>query len=185
MNDFEGEIEQIPPIYSAIKVNGKKLYDYAREGKTVEIKSRKIFIEKIELKSFDEENQIAQIYIKCSKGTYIRSIANDMGKKLNNGCYLSKLQRVQAGKFFIENATKLENFKTKEDVANKLINPLEYLPQQRQELNEIEYERISHGMPIYNRIDAKNGIVILSKQNNLIAIAEVADNGLKAKKVFI
>ena len=108
-----------------------------------------------------------------------------MGKKLNNGCYLSKLQRVQAGKFFIENATKLENFKTKEDVANKLINPLEYLPQQRQELNEIEYERISHGMPIYNRIDAKNDIVILSKQNNLIAIAEVADNGLKAKKVFI
>lgn len=185
LNDFEGEIEQIPPIYSAIKVNGKKLYDYAREGKTVEIKSRKIFIEKIELKSFDEENQIAQIYIKCSKGTYIRSIANDMGKKLNNGCYLSKLQRVQAGKFFIENATKLENFKTKEDVANKLINPLEYLPQQRQELNEIEYERISHGMPIYNRIDAKNNIVILSKQNNLIAIAKVADNGLKAKKVFI
>ena len=73
---FEGEIEQIPPIYSAIKVNGKKLYDYAREGKEVEIKPRKVIINKIELKDFDFENQVAQIYIECSKGTYIRSIAH-------------------------------------------------------------------------------------------------------------
>lgn len=185
LNDFKGEIEQIPPIYSAIKVNGKKLYDYAREGKSVEIKSRKVFIDEIKLKSFDEENQIAQIYIKCSKGTYIRSIANDLGVKLKNGCYLSKLQRVQAGRFIIDNSIKLEDLKTIEDVEKVLINPLDYLPQQRQELNDIEYERISHGMQIYNRIDANSGIVVLSRKNHIVAIANVSNNGLNAKKVFI
>lgn len=184
LKQFEGEIEQIPPIYSAIKVNGKKLYNYAREGKTVEIKSRKVIIEKIELKSFDYENQIAEIYIKCSKGTYIRSIANDLGKILNNGAYLSKLQRVQAGKFIVENSVKLNNIQTVKDVNENLIYPLEYLPQQKQELNEIEYERVQHGMSVYNRINAKEGIVILTKDKNIIAISEVAENGLKMKKVF-
>ena len=135
-------------------------------------------------KSFDYENQIAEIYIKCSKGTYIRSIANDLGKILNNGAYLSKLQRVQAGKFIIENSVKLNNIQTVKDVNENLIYPLEYLPQQKQELNEIEYERVQHGMPVYNRINAKEGIVILTKDKNIIAISEVAENGLKMKKVF-
>ena len=183
--NFQGEIEQIPPIYSAIKVNGKKLYDYAREGKEIEIKSRKVVIEKIELQNFDFETQTAEIYIKCSKGTYIRSIAHDLGKMLNNGAYLSKLQRVQAGKFLIESSTKLDDLKTPEDVLNHLKNPLEYLPQPKQEVNDIEYARVQDGKSVYNRIDAKDGVVILTKENNIIAISEVSDIGLKMKKVFL
>ena len=73
LKNFEGEIEQIPPIYSAIKVNGKKLYEYARAGEQVEIKPRKVIIEDIHIVSFDEASQSAEIYIKCSKGTYIRT----------------------------------------------------------------------------------------------------------------
>lgn len=185
LKQFEGEIEQVPPIYSAIKVDGKKLYEYAREGKPVEIKSRKVTIEKIELKSFDYETQSAEIYIKCSKGTYIRSIAHDLGKSLNNGCYLSRLQRVQAGKFVIENSVKLDELTSAEIVENNLIEPLEYLPQIKQELNEIEYNRAIHGMGVYNRVDASEGEVILTKDGKLVAISKVTENGLKISKGFV
>lgn len=185
LKQFEGEIEQTPPIYSAIKVNGKKLYEYAREGKSVEIKSRKVTIEKIELKSFDAETQSAEIYIKCSKGTYIRSIAQDLGKSLSNGCYLSRLQRVQAGKFLVENSIKLDDLTSPEIVENNLIEPLEYLPQVKQELNDIEYNRAIHGMGVYNRIDATEGEVILTKDGKLVAISKVTENGLKISKGFV
>lgn len=185
LKSFEGVIEQMPPIYSAIKIDGKKLYEYAREGKTVDINPRKVTIEKIELRSFDYENQIAEIYIKCSKGTYIRSIANDLGKALNNGCYLSKLVRVQAGQFLVNQTTKLEDFTTFDIVKEYLINPLEYLPQPKQELNDIEYNRAIHGMPVYNRIGATDGIVILTKSGTLVGIAKVTDTGLKMSKIFV
>lgn len=185
LKSFEGEIEQLPPIYSAIKVNGKKLYEYAREGETVEIRPRKVVIEKIELKSFDYERQVAEIYIKCSKGTYIRSIANDLGKALNNGCYLSKLVRVQAGRFLVNQTTKLEDFTTLDIVKKHLINPLEYLPLPKQELNEIEYKRAIHGMPIYNRIGVTDGIVMLTQSDILVGISKVTDTGLKMSKIFV
>lgn len=185
LKQFEGEIEQLPPIYSAIKVDGKKLYEYAREGKSVEIKPRKVFIEKIELKSFDIETQQAEIYIKCSKGTYIRSIAHDLGKTLNNGCYLSKLVRVQAGRFIVENSIKLDELDSAAAVEHNLINPLDYLPQPKQELNEIEYNRAIHGMSVYNRINAQEGEVILTKDKTLVAIAKVTTEGLKIAKAFI
>lgn len=185
LKSFEGEIEQLPPIYSAIKVNGKKLYEYAREGETVEIRPRKVVIEKIELKSFNYEKQVAEIYIKCSKGTYIRSIANDLGKALNNGCYLSKLVRVQAGRFLVNQTTKLEDFTTLDIVKKHLINPLEYLPLPKQELNEIEYKRAIHGMPIYNRIGVTDGIVMLTQSDILVGIAKVTDTGLKISKILV
>ena len=99
LDDFRGEIEQFPPIYSAIKVNGKKLYEYARKGEEVEIKPRKVFISKFELVNFDEEKQVAKILVGCSKGTYIRSIAYDMGQKLGCGGHLIELERTKAGLF--------------------------------------------------------------------------------------
>ena len=98
LKDFRGEIEQTPPIYSAIKINGKKLYEYAREGKDVEIKPRKVCIQKLEILSFDEIKQQAELYIECSKGTYIRSIANDLGLALQAYGYLTKLWYRRCGK---------------------------------------------------------------------------------------
>ena len=183
-----GEIEQLPPIYSAKRINGKKMYELARAGvkaDEIDIKPSKVTIYETKLLEFNEEEQWADIYVKCSKGTYIRSIANDLGKVLNNGCYLSKLKRVEAGNIDIENSINLDDLKTPEDVEKVLLNPINYLPQPKQELNDIEYKRITHGMNIYNRTSEKDGVVILVKDNQLIAISEVTQDGLKPKKVMI
>lgn len=182
--DFRGEIEQLPPIYSAIKVNGKKLYEYARKGEEVEIKPRKVFISKLKLISFEEEKQEAKILVGCSKGTYIRSIAYDIGQKLNCGGYLTALERTKAGMFNKETSTPLEYFKEFSDVENKLINPLDVLPLPQVKLNDIEKERVNHGMPIYNRGFKNSDIVILVYGGRIHAIGMVKDNQILVKKVF-
>lgn len=152
LKTFEGEISQIPPIYSAIKVNGKKLYDYARQGQEVQIQPRKVTIEKIELKNFDKNNQTADILIKCSKGTYIRSIAHDLGQNLGSGGYLIKLIRTQAGKFLVGSSINLEEFDCMEKVEQNLINPLKMLDLPKVNITEEEHEKIIHGMPIDQQI---------------------------------
>jgi len=179
LKPFEGEIEQLPPIYSAIKVKGKKLYEYAREGEDVEIQPRKVIIEKIELKSFDEDLQQAQILIKCSKGTYIRSIAHDLGQNTGAGAHLIKLIRTQAGKFRVENSIALEGI----DVSANLINPLEVLDLPKLELNAEQLEKIRHGMPIKNSEYAHN--IILTYNNNVAAVAHADGDMIKVKKVFL
>lgn len=180
----QGKIEQMPPIYSAKKVNGKKLYEYARAGIEVEIKPSLVEVYKSELLDFDEDEQFADIYIECSKGTYIRSIANDLGKSINNGCYLSKLKRVKSGFFNLDSAVRLDELSSLDDVLPHILNPIEYLDIPTQELNDVEYSRIAHGMNIYNRIGAVQGNVMLVKNKKLISIAEISDNGLKPKKVL-
>ena len=180
---FQGEILQTPPIYSAIKVNGKKLYEYAREGKEVKIEPRKVTIYKIELKNFDELKQQAEITIKCSKGTYIRSIANDLG--VNLGCFghLVKLIRTQAGKFVVENSVQLDDL----DIKNKIQSPLEALSLPQINVNDIMHERISHGMSIKTNTDKiKIGdFLILIYNNNIDAIGVFDGECIKIKKVFI
>jgi len=105
---FLGGIEQIPPMYSALKVNGKKLYDLARKGKEVERKPRKVQIYRFEITRID----IPEIHfdIKCSKGTYIRVIANDFGEKLGCGAALSKLRRTEIGDYSVNDALSVEEF---------------------------------------------------------------------------
>jgi len=97
---FLGEIEQIPPMYSAVKVKGKRLYKYAREGKTIEREPRKVIISKFEIKKIELPD--IHFEITCSKGTYIRVIANDFGDKLGCGGLLSKLRREQIGEYKVE-----------------------------------------------------------------------------------
>lgn len=181
---FEGEIEQIPPIYSAIKVNGKKLYDYAREGKEVEIKPRKVIINKIELKDFDFENQVAQIYIECSKGTYIRSIAYDLGKSLDNGAHLIKLIRTKVGNFEVKSAIKLDDIKTSDDVSVNLINPLQVLNLPKYELNQQECEKVLHGQPLLNKSMKSVDFLILVYNNKIKAVATAKEKFIKVIKVF-
>ena len=183
LSRFRGEIEQYPPIYSAIKVKGKKLYEYARKGEEVKIEPRKVVINKLELINFDEDSQVAELLIECSKGTYIRSIANDIGEALNCYGHLIKLLRIKAGKFEIENSIKLEDLESISDVENKLIYPLEYLDYEKYELNEAEKEKVSHGMKI--QIDKPNGLVLFTHQKNLVAVANVEDRTAKVLKVFI
>jgi tRNA pseudouridine55 synthase len=105
---FIGEIEQYPPVFSAIKKEGKRLYEFARAGETVEIKSRKITISEFEITGI--ENNDVHFRVVCSKGTYIRSLANDFGKALNSGSHLSALRRTKIGDFQVENALTPEAF---------------------------------------------------------------------------
>lgn len=184
LDDFRGEIEQLPPIYSAIKVNGKKLYEYARNGEEVEIKPRKVFISKLELESFDYEKQEATILVGCSKGTYIRSIAYDIGQKLDCGGYLTALERTKAGLFNKEYSIPLENFSEISDVMTNLVNPLDVLSLPKVELNDIEKERVNHGMAIYNKGFKNSDIVILVYGGRIHAIGMVKENQILVKKVF-
>ena len=180
---FRGEIQQLPPIYSAIKVNGKKLYEYARKGEEVKIEPRRVNIHKLEIVNFDEEKQTVDLHIECSKGTYIRSIANDLGEAL--GCYghLIKLLRIKAGKFGINEAIKLDTLETKEQVEKNLIYPLEYLNYPKYELSESEKEKVSHGMGV--NINLEDGITLLISHGKLIAVANVENKKAKILKVFI
>lgn len=183
LSQFRGEIEQIPPIYSAIKINGKKLYEYARKGETVDIKSRKVNISKLEIVNFNKENQTAELLIECSKGTYIRSIANDIGEALNCYGHLIKLVRIKAGKFSLKDTKKLEELETIEEIEKNLIYPLEYLNFPKYELNETEKEKVSHGMSI--EINASDGLITLIQNNELIAICSIENKKAKMLKVFI
>lgn len=184
LKSFEGEISQMPPIYSAIKVNGKKLYDYARAGQEVEIKPRTVFISKIELVAFNQEKQEAKLLVACSKGTYIRSIAYDLGQNLGCGAYLSALERTKAGRFNIENTVRLEDLSEKDLVCKHLINPLEVLNYPTYELSDSDRQRVSHGMSITNRGFNDADIVFLLKSGKIYAIGKVEQDKVLVKKVF-
>lgn len=103
---FTGKLMQKPPIFSAIKKDGKRLYEYARENKKIEIQEREIQIHEFNITNFS--SPYVEFHIKCSKGTYIRSIANDYGEKLNSGSYLFELRRVNIGDYSVLNALKIE-----------------------------------------------------------------------------
>lgn len=113
MKKFEGEIDQMPPIFSAIKVNGKRAYKAAREGKTIELKSRKVHIYEFSLLDAEHPDNIFEARIRCSKGTYIRSLVHDLGQALETGGYIRELKRTRIGNFRLEDAWEIEDFEQK------------------------------------------------------------------------
>ena len=180
---FEGEITQVPPIYSAIKVKRKKLYEYARNGEEVKITPRQVTIYNIELKNFDEGYQRAEILVSCSKGTYIRSIANDLGEKLGCLGHLIKLVRTQAGKFLLEDSVQLDD----EKLESAIQNPLVAISLENITVDNSAHIKISHGMPVtINNTKIKSGdFLILVYNNNIDAIGVYDGEKVKVKKVFI
>ena len=124
LKGFEGDIMQTPPKYSAIKVNGRKLYEYARAGKDVEIKPRKVTIRSIS--DIRTEGNLVSFTVSCHKGTYIRSICDDAGKILGCGAVMTDLERSANGIFRVESATDIRDIKemTKDDVS-RLVLPME------------------------------------------------------------
>ncbi len=104
---FTGEIEQFPPLYSALKKEGKRLYEYARQGLSPERKARKVHISKFEIQHIDLPQ--VTFLLRCSKGTYIRSLADDFGKALDTGAHLTSLCRTKIGKFALEDAYTMES----------------------------------------------------------------------------
>ncbi|NQU88209.1 MAG: tRNA pseudouridine(55) synthase TruB [Mariniphaga sp.] len=108
LKKFTGIIEQVPPVFSAVKVNGKRAYNYARSGKEIKLKARSVVIETIEITRIELPE--VEIKVSCSKGTYIRSLAHDIGKALNSGAYLIGLRRTKIGNYNIEDAITVEYF---------------------------------------------------------------------------
>ncbi|MBO7429205.1 MAG: tRNA pseudouridine(55) synthase TruB [Paludibacteraceae bacterium] len=108
LKTFLGEIQQIPPVYSAVKVNGKRAYDYARKGNEVELKPKLLVIDEIEL--LDCQLPYITIRVVCSKGTYIRALARDIGIALKSGAHLTSLRRTRVGDVTVENCISLEEF---------------------------------------------------------------------------
>ena len=183
LDNFRGNIEQIPPIYSALKVNGKKLYEYARSGEEVKIEPRKVNIKVLKILHYDIDERLLEFYVECSKGTYIRSIANDLGELLGAYGHLVKLIRVKAGDFEINDAVKLDKLKSNEDIKKFLINPLKKLNYIKYALNEEEKNKVLHGMQIETSC-INQGIVILTFLDKLIAIGKSDNNTITCLKVF-
>ncbi len=113
ISEFVGDIEQIPPMYSAIKVDGKKLYELARDGVVVEREPRRVTIHNIEIKSIDLCNNRVRLVVDCSKGTYIRTLCHDIGKSLGCGGHMSALMRTRSGRFVIEDAVSLDEIENR------------------------------------------------------------------------
>ena len=108
LQGFVGEMEQFPPLFSAKKIDGKRAYEYARKGKEIDIKAVKVVFHEIELLNFDLPDII--IRVKCSKGTYIRSLAHDIGASLDNGAYLTGLRRTKSGEYKLSEALTVNKF---------------------------------------------------------------------------
>lgn len=107
---FLGEQWQVPPVYSAVSVNGKRAYTFARKGEEVELKPKLLVIDEIEVLSFDEASMQLTIRVVCSKGTYIRALARDIGVHLKSGAYLTALRRTRVGNRLVEDCYQIEDF---------------------------------------------------------------------------
>lgn len=107
---FRGEIWQVPPTFSAVKIDGKRAYEYARKGEEVEIKPKLLVIDELEVLEYDHEQQILKIRVVCSKGTYIRALARDIGEALGSGAHLIALCRTRVGDVRLEDCMSLEQF---------------------------------------------------------------------------
>ena len=131
---FIGKQEQKPPIYSAIKIAGKKLYEYARKKEDVEIPTRKIEIYNIELMGINKIDKEIEFKVKCSKGTYIRSLCADIAKRLGTIGYMKDLKRLQVGEFNIKDSIKIDDKTTKEDIEKNIIT-IEKLFEDKKKIN--------------------------------------------------
>lgn len=182
---FRGKCKQIPPAFSAVHYNGKRLYELARNGQIPEdIPSRDINIYKNEIISFDYENQILKLDISCSKGTYIRTIINDIGNELGCGAVMFELKRTKSSGMNISQSLNLTETTTIEEIKTSLINPLDVLKMNVYEINEYEYNKLLNGNKFKNRSD-KTGDILLIQNNKILALSNADCDYIQPKKVLL
>ncbi len=179
---FKGKQEQIPPIYSAIKVNGKKLYEYARKGQEVEIKPRKIEIYNIELLNINEKQKQIEFQVSCSKGTYIRSLCEDIAQRLETVGYMLELKRIQVGNFNIKEAITIEqlenNIDNKEFIEENFIQFEEiFKNKEKIELDDRKLRLFLNGVQL--TIGKEDGTYKIYNNNKFIGIGIVENKLLK------
>jgi len=186
---FSGEIEQVPPDYSAVRVAGRKAYELARHGEKPELRARRVSVSRLEMTSWDDSDParpVTQLEIRCSAGTYIRALARDLGERLGCGAYLGALTRTASGPFRIEQAHALDAVR---DVltngrARDLLLPMDAgLEFPELTLNAAEVTHLARGQQL--RRAADEGLVrVIDESGRLIAIARAGNGVLQPEKVF-
>lgn len=188
LTHFRGQIEQIPPAHSAVHYKGKRLYELARQGIIPDdIPKRTVFVTKLEILDFNEEKQMAKMNIECSKGTYIRSIVNDLGLTLGSGAVMTGLIRTKSGMFELNDSVPLDAITDSAEGIKYLINPVKVLSYKCYELSEFEFQKIKHGQSLEVKDFEDNDYICLIYQNELCALSQKKEktNVLVTKKVFV
>jgi tRNA pseudouridine55 synthase len=186
--EFTGEIDQVPPVYSAIKVDGKRAYDLARSGQEVVLKSRKVMVYGVELVVYAGSE--ATFLVKCGKGTYIRSMARDIALRLGTRGHVTSLIRTKVGKFCINNAILLETFENTVYKAASLglLLPVDEVLDDIPVLtfNLEEARALRQGKQVkFAECGLNNGaIAVIKADDELLALGEVCDGFIKAARVF-
>lgn len=187
LNKFKGKITQIPPMASAIKVAGKKLYEYHRQGKDVEIPKREVNIYDISLvNGFPIGSKTCYIDVHCSKGTYIRTLCQDIGKDLKLGALMSYLIRTEVGPFNLDNSIFLDDLT--EDNYTDFLYPADFVLYKLTKviLSDKEVFQIKNGVSVLHSINNDDDLYrVYDKEDNFIAICTNNKGKLKPQKVFI
>lgn len=194
LKDFTGEIMQVPPMYSALKQNGKRLYDLARQGIEVKREARPVTIYSLTAEDFSEENQTAKIRVSCSKGTYIRSLIDDLGSALGTCAAMTALQRTSACGFSLKDALSIDELKamTPEDISARLL-PIERLFDAYREVtvSPAQATRFSNGGALgLERLrnlpkEAADGEILRVKhEGKFLGLGIIKDTELKIYKLF-
>lgn len=188
MRPFVGEIEQTPPMYSAKKIEGKKLYELARKGIEVERKAVRIRISELELVEFGTDGT-AEFRVVCSAGTYVRTLAEDIGRAAGSGAYLEALRRTRAGKFDIRSCITLDDLKTEESPKSfvlPVLSALEHLPSVI--LNAERVKRTLNGLSSRTDRQLEDGeaVLMISEDRELIAVGHYksSENAIQPKTVL-
>ena len=185
LSNMIGKQKQVPPMYSAIKVNGKKLYEYARSGKNVEVKAREIEIYELNLINIDIEENELKFEIFCSKGTYVRTVCEKIAEQLGTVGYMKDLQRTMVGSFFIEDSVTIDELQERinDDIFlnNKIIGIEKFFSEEEKiNLNEKELKLFLNGVMLNKEL--KSGLVRVYNENNkFIGIASSEYGKLKRK----
>lgn len=178
LQSFEGHQEQIPPMYSAIKVNGKKLYEYARKGQTVELKPRKIEIYKMELLNIDIQNKTIEFRVDCSKGTYIRALCENIAERIGTVGYMKELKRTRVGEFKIEDAITIQELEDSKNKLEKFITLEKFFENSKNILlDDRKIKLFLNGVKL--TCNYENGIYKIYHNDKLIGTGIVENNLLK------
>ncbi len=186
INSFLGKISQIPPMYSAIKIDGKKLYELAREGKTVERKARTVTVFDI-YDIFIDEDMISFV-VECEKGTYIRTLVDDIGEKLGTYASVIDLKRIRTGKFNIDDSIEIDDFETynDEDISNSIIHLKDYFSDlERITLDETYNTYLYNGNKIKYKSDMESKLYkVFSSFDEFMGVYRYEENVLTPHYFF-
>ena len=186
LSTFLGKQKQMPPMYSAIKVNGKKLYQYARQGQEVEIKPREIEIYEIKLINLDKIQKQISLVVSCSKGTYIRSLCEDIADRLGTVGFMKELNRTKVGEFNIKDCVTVEEFEekyNKNDFSDIITIEEIFKENPKIELDNLNIKQYLNGVKI--KVPAQDAVYRTYLNNKFIGLGIVKESYLKRDWVFL